>query len=107
MRREKGCSVCSAPNIGTRATKLCRPRARELSRSKNQSGVEKVKKEECRSQIVGKISAHPNPVPYDHEYVIISWETNDPAGGKCGSPHLRGKKSWSVGARRERQKSPG
>ena len=41
-----------------------------------------MKKEECRSQIVGKISAHPNPVPYDHEYVIISWETNDPAGGE-------------------------
>ncbi len=41
-----------------------------------------MKKEECRSRIVGKISAHPNPVPYDHEYVIISWETNDPAGGE-------------------------
>ena len=30
--------------------------------------------------LTGKISAHPNPVPFGKDCVLISWETNDPAG---------------------------
>src|SRR5438067_6048269 len=36
-----------------------------------------------RSQgIAGQISARPNPVPFGEEHIVISWETNDPAGGE-------------------------
>src|SRR5262249_46280635 len=33
-------------------------------------------------RITGKISAKPNPVPFGEEYVVISWESGDPAGGE-------------------------
>jgi hypothetical protein len=33
-------------------------------------------------EITGTISAHPNPVPVGEEYVVVSWETGDPAGGE-------------------------
>jgi hypothetical protein len=33
-------------------------------------------------EITGNISADPNPVPFGEECVVISWETNDPAGGE-------------------------
>jgi hypothetical protein len=33
-------------------------------------------------EITGNISADPNPVPFGDECVVISWETNDPAGGE-------------------------
>jgi Methyltransferase domain len=32
--------------------------------------------------ITGKISANPNPIPFGQGCVVISWETNDPAGGE-------------------------
>jgi hypothetical protein len=32
--------------------------------------------------ITGKISANPNPISFGQGYVVISWETNDPAGGE-------------------------
>jgi len=33
-------------------------------------------------EITGKISANPNPVSFGQGCVVISWETNDPAGGE-------------------------
>jgi len=33
-------------------------------------------------EITGNISADPNPVPFGEECVVISWETNDLAGGE-------------------------
>jgi hypothetical protein len=33
-------------------------------------------------RITGSISAKPNPVPFDQEHVVISWESRDPAGGE-------------------------
>jgi hypothetical protein len=30
--------------------------------------------------IIGKINANPNPIPFGQGGVLISWETNDPAG---------------------------
>jgi hypothetical protein len=35
---------------------------------------------ERAGKITGKISANPNPVPFGQGSVVISWETNDPAG---------------------------
>ena len=32
--------------------------------------------------ITGKISANPNPIPFGQDCVVISWETNDPAGAE-------------------------
>jgi hypothetical protein len=32
--------------------------------------------------IVGKVNAEPNPIPFGQGCVVISWETNDPAGGE-------------------------
>ena len=32
--------------------------------------------------IVGKVNAEPNPIPFGKRCVVISWETNDPAGGE-------------------------
>ena len=32
--------------------------------------------------IVGKVKAEPNPIPFGQGCVVISWETNDPAGGE-------------------------
>ena len=32
--------------------------------------------------IVGKINADPNPIPFGQDGVLISWETNDPAGAE-------------------------
>jgi hypothetical protein len=32
--------------------------------------------------IVGKINADPNPIPFGQGCVLISWETNDPAGAE-------------------------
>ena len=32
--------------------------------------------------IVGKINAAPNPIPFGQGGVLISWETNDPAGAE-------------------------
>ena len=32
--------------------------------------------------IVGKVNAEPNPIPFAQRSVVISWETNDPAGGE-------------------------
>lgn len=32
--------------------------------------------------IVGKVNADPNPIPFGQTSVVISWETNDPAGGE-------------------------
>jgi hypothetical protein len=32
--------------------------------------------------IVGKINADPNPIPFGQGGVLISWETNDPAGAE-------------------------
>jgi Methyltransferase domain len=32
--------------------------------------------------ITGKISANPNPIPFGQGEVVISWQTNDPAGGE-------------------------
>jgi hypothetical protein len=32
-------------------------------------------------KITGKISAIPNPISFEQDCVVISWETNDPAGG--------------------------
>jgi hypothetical protein len=34
------------------------------------------------AKLSGKISANPNPVPFGKDCVLISWETNDPAGGE-------------------------
>jgi hypothetical protein len=31
-------------------------------------------------RITGKISANPNPISFGQGCVVISWETNDPAG---------------------------
>jgi len=33
-------------------------------------------------KIIGKINADPNPVPFGKGCVLISWETNDPAGAE-------------------------
>jgi hypothetical protein len=32
--------------------------------------------------IVGEVKAEPNPIPFGQRCVVISWETNDPAGGE-------------------------
>lgn len=32
--------------------------------------------------ITGKISANPNPISFGQDCVLISWETNDPAGAE-------------------------
>ncbi|PYJ50822.1 MAG: hypothetical protein DME87_05255 [Verrucomicrobia bacterium] len=37
---------------------------------------------ERTGQITGKVTATPNPIPFGEGYVMISWETNDPAGGE-------------------------
>src|SRR6266566_4719388 len=37
---------------------------------------------ERTGKITGKISANPNPVSFGQGCVVISWETNDPAGGE-------------------------
>ena len=37
---------------------------------------------ERTGKITGKISANPNPVSLGQGCVVISWETNDPAGGE-------------------------
>jgi hypothetical protein len=37
---------------------------------------------ERTGQITGKISATPNPISFGQGCVVISWETNDPAGGE-------------------------
>jgi hypothetical protein len=34
------------------------------------------------AKLTGKISANPNPVPFGKDCVLISWETNDPAGAE-------------------------
>jgi hypothetical protein len=34
------------------------------------------------AKLTGKISVNPNPVPFDKWTAVISWETNDPAGGE-------------------------
>jgi hypothetical protein len=41
-----------------------------------------VSKTERTEKITGKISADPNPVCFGHGPVVISWETNDPAGSE-------------------------
>jgi len=41
-----------------------------------------VKKAQRTGEITGKISASPNPLPFGQSCVVISWETNDPAGGE-------------------------
>jgi len=34
------------------------------------------------AEITGKIGAHPNPISFGQGCVLVSWETNDPAGGE-------------------------
>jgi Methyltransferase domain len=41
-----------------------------------------VKKAQRTGEITGKISASPNPLSFGQSCVVISWETNDPAGGE-------------------------
>jgi hypothetical protein len=41
-----------------------------------------VNKTEPPSEITGKINASPNPIYFGQGGVLISWETNDPAGGE-------------------------
>jgi hypothetical protein len=41
-----------------------------------------VSNKERAAAITGKISANPNPIPFGQGCVVISWETNDPAGGE-------------------------
>jgi hypothetical protein len=41
-----------------------------------------VSNKERAAAITGKISANPNPIPFGQGCVMISWETNDPAGGE-------------------------
>jgi hypothetical protein len=41
-----------------------------------------VSKTKESAKLTGKISAKPNPVPFGKDCVLISWETNDPAGGE-------------------------
>jgi Methyltransferase domain len=41
-----------------------------------------VSNKEQAGAITGKISASPNPVSFGQGCVVISWETNDPAGGE-------------------------
>jgi len=41
-----------------------------------------VKKAQGTRQITGKISATPNPIPFENGSVTISWETNDPGGAE-------------------------
>lgn len=41
-----------------------------------------MKKAQRTGEITGKISASPNPLPFGQSCVVISWETNDPAGGE-------------------------
>src|SRR4029450_9867544 len=37
---------------------------------------------ERTNKVTGKISANPNPLPFGQSCVLISWETNDRAGGE-------------------------
>jgi hypothetical protein len=41
-----------------------------------------VSKTEATGQITGKINASPNPICFGQRYVVISWDTNDPAGAE-------------------------
>jgi hypothetical protein len=41
-----------------------------------------VDKTELTGRITGKITANPNPICFGQPCVVISWETNDPAGGE-------------------------
>jgi hypothetical protein len=41
-----------------------------------------VSKTERTGEITGRISANPNPLPFGQGHVVISWETNDRAGGE-------------------------
>jgi hypothetical protein len=41
-------------------------------------------------KIAGKISANPNPLPFGKNCVVISWETNDPAGAELRVVTSRG-----------------
>jgi Methyltransferase domain len=41
-----------------------------------------VSNRERTGKIVGKISANPNPISFGQGCVVISWETNDPAGAE-------------------------
>jgi hypothetical protein len=44
--------------------------------------VASVKKIKPAGAITGKISAHPNPIYFGQSCVVISWQTNDPAGAE-------------------------
>jgi len=41
-----------------------------------------VDKTEVTAPITGKINANPNPISFGQACVVISWETNDPAGAE-------------------------
>jgi Methyltransferase domain len=41
-----------------------------------------VSKTDQTGEITGRISANPNPLPFGQGHVVISWETNDRAGGE-------------------------
>ena len=41
-----------------------------------------MKKAQRTGEITGKINASPNPLSFGQSCVVISWETNDPAGGE-------------------------
>jgi hypothetical protein len=41
-----------------------------------------VSKTDQTREITGRISANPNPLPFGQGHVVISWETNDRAGGE-------------------------
>jgi hypothetical protein len=49
-----------------------------------------VSNKERAAAITGKISANPNPIPFGQGCVVISWETNDPAGGEVRVSTSRG-----------------
>ena len=50
--------------------------------ARSQSCLPGVSNTKRTGEITGNISADPNPVPFGEECVVISWETNDPAGGE-------------------------
>jgi hypothetical protein len=60
-------------------------------------------------RITAKISANPNPIYFGQGSVVISWETNDPAGGEVRVSTCPGDEKLVARARADldKQKSPG
>ena len=83
MRHAKNWSFCSATSICESLERSAAVQQPEIAlAARTDLGFYRVSNTERTGEITGKISANPNPIFFGQGCVVISWETNDPAGAE-------------------------